>query len=92
MTNPICPVALTMRYLRLQKDMTIQTMASKTGLNASSLSAWESGRSEPRASELMKIADALGTSVDVLVGNGERKAVRCGSCEGLGIVWEKKAE
>lgn len=90
MTNPICPVSLTMKYLRLQKDMTIQTMATKTGLNASSLSAWEAGRSEPRASELMKIADALGTSVDVLVGNGERKAMRCSSCEGLGIVWEKK--
>lgn len=42
-------------------------LAEAVGISAKSLSRYESGEREPRASDLVKIADALGCSVELLV-------------------------
>lgn len=85
-------IAMTMRYLRKQMGLSLPEMEKRTGLKRGTLQTWESGRSEPRASELVKIAEALGTSIDVLVGNGDHHAATCTACKGVGMVWEKKEE
>lgn len=86
------PITLTMRFLRKQMGLSLPEMAKRTGLKPGTLQTWESGRSEPRASELLRIADALGTTLDVLVGNGDHCASMCPACKGLGMVWKKKEE
>ena len=42
-------------------------LAEAVGISAKSLSRYESGERDPRASDLVKIADALGCSVELLV-------------------------
>ena len=50
-------------------------LAEAVGISAKSLSRYESGEREPRASDLVKIADALGCSVELLVNPPVPKAL-----------------
>lgn len=43
-------------------------LAKLTGLSQSSIGCWELGRTEPTASELIKLADFFGESVEYLLG------------------------
>ena len=57
------------RRLRAQKRMTLQALATATGLSASMLSLLERGKTGPSIGTLVVIASALGTSMTELLGN-----------------------
>ena len=46
-------------------------LAEKTGLTISAISQFESGERDPNLESLNKLADALGVSVDYLIGREE---------------------
>ena len=59
------------RKLRLQQRRTIKDIAAQCGFTPSLLSKIETGKTMPPISTLMKIADALGTKLSVLLDEGE---------------------
>ena len=54
------------RELRDQEDLSLRELAEKVGVSAAFLSDIELGRRYPSDSKLMKIAQALGSSLDEL--------------------------
>lgn len=58
-----------LRMIRKKKGLSLRALASKAGLSASYLSDLERGtRGAPTAPVLERLADALGVSVDALLG------------------------
>jgi len=55
------------RKLRLAKGMTLQQVGDVFGISASSVSSWEKGINLPDSRKLSKLADLLGTSVELLI-------------------------
>lgn len=51
--------------------MTQVQLAKAVGLTSKSISAYECGRAVPTLNTLIKLADALGVSLDTLVGRGD---------------------
>jgi DNA-binding XRE family transcriptional regulator len=63
------------RRTRRYKDLTQAQVAATVGVGEATLSRWESGDREPRATELKLWARALGLTVDELLGEAApRKA------------------
>lgn len=54
----------TIRELRQEKGWSQAELAHRAGVAPSSIYNWESGRYEPRASQLRELADALGVKMD----------------------------
>ena len=58
----------------LQKyGVTAYKVSKETGVTQSTLSDWKKGRSTPKVSNLQKIADYFGVSLDYLAGRTERQ-------------------
>ena len=91
-------VADRLRELRLERGLSMRTLAHKSGLSANALSMIERGRTSPSVSTLYKIAEALGVPITtffaptssrkriVFIRSSERKRVSLprGIWEGLG--------
>lgn len=60
--------------LRLEKHLTQMDFAVKTGVSLDVVVQWENGDSEPPIKDLLSISDALGVSVDELLGKTETAA------------------
>ena len=60
--------------LRLKKHLTQMDLAEKTGVSLDVVVQWENGDSEPPIKDLLSISDALGVSVDELLGKTETAA------------------
>ena len=58
------------REIRNRKGMTLETVAKKADISASSLSYIERGQNSPTAETMRKIADALGVTIGELLGIG----------------------
>ena len=56
--------------LRKEKDMTQPALADKMGVSYQAVSNWERGASMPDIGKLPELAEALGVSVDELLGSG----------------------
>jgi transcriptional regulator with XRE-family HTH domain len=56
------------RKLRLQRNMTIRDLADKTNLSYAYISQIENGKRTPTVETLNKLADALGVTVQYLIG------------------------
>lgn len=54
--------------IRESRGITQSDLAERTGLKPSAISHFESGRRRPCLANLVKLADALGCSADVLLG------------------------
>ena len=66
---------------REQKHLTLAVLSKMTGLGTGRLSEIETGvTSDPRISTLIKIADALGVTLDELVGRGDGWNLTQGIC------------
>ncbi len=50
-----------------ERGITAATLTKEAGLDKSTISAWKSGRSKPKAEALQKIADYFGVSIDYLL-------------------------
>ena len=57
------------RDLREKKKITQQELAEKAETTRATVSKWETGDSEPSATQLRLVAEALGVSADYLCGN-----------------------
>jgi quercetin dioxygenase-like cupin family protein/DNA-binding XRE family transcriptional regulator len=65
-----------LRELREARNISMRSLATKSGLSANALSMIERGRASPSVSTLYKLADALGVSITSFFGsNNERKQV-----------------
>lgn len=61
-----------LRHLRVTQDLTQEELAVKLKVNRSTLANWEVDRATPDAEMLGRLADAFGTSTDVLLGRTEQ--------------------
>ena len=59
------------RDIRISESLSQEQLAELASLNRVTIAKYESGRVEPGAQALSRIADALNTSVDVLLGRSE---------------------
>ena len=67
-----------LRYKSLaEKDLPITV---KTGIHLSTLSTWRRKNIFPRADDALKIADALGTTVEYLVAGRNADVGGCSKC------------
>ena len=61
------------RKVREQRGLKQAELAERAGLNPSAISQFETGQREPSSENLCKLADALGVTVDYLLGREEPK-------------------
>ena len=66
------------RDLRMAAGLSQEQLAEQASLNRVTIAKYESGRIEPGAQALSRIADALDVSVDVLLGRAEIISVEKG--------------
>lgn len=52
------------KILRVERDLTLQELAKKSGLNIATLSHIENGKVKPHGKTLKAIADALGVAAE----------------------------
>jgi transcriptional regulator with XRE-family HTH domain len=64
---------LNIKFLRVQSGMTLEQLATDSGLTRSYLSKLERGLSQPSIGSAVKIAEALGTTLDRLYGQSNDK-------------------
>ena len=55
------------KYLRKKAGLTQEQVAETIGIKRSLVGAYEEGRADPRISNLIKMAEVFGTSVDILI-------------------------
>lgn len=60
--------AMRLARLRAQKGMTQRDLGEAIGISWSQVSRYEAGKAAPRLPVLMRIADALGTTIETLQG------------------------
>lgn len=53
--------------IRDQRGYTDARVADETEIAPATLSQWKTGKSKPKADKLLKIADLLGVSVEILI-------------------------
>ena len=53
--------------IRDQHGYTDARVAEETDIAPATLSQWKTGKSKPKADKLLKIADLLGVSVEILI-------------------------
>jgi len=63
-----------LKKFRLSMNMTQKRMAGILGITERGYRNYELGRNQPNLNDLVKIADALGVSLDILVGREFPKA------------------
>lgn len=66
---------MNLRELRKKKDLTQVQLSEQMGVSQSTICSWETGAAMPQASQLPKLADLLGVTIDALFG---REPVRDG--------------
>lgn len=63
------------RRRRREMDMTQEELARRVGVTQSAVGKWETGDCAPTVAKLVAVADALGCTVDALIGKeGEADA------------------
>lgn len=62
------------REKRKELGLTLQQLGDVFGVTRSSVSDWESGKTRPDQTKLVKLADVLNTSLDFLLSESEEKA------------------
>lgn len=85
---PIIDTGERIRALRKERGLNQDQLAELASLNRVTIAKYESGRVEPGAQALARIADALEVSTDALLGRSEEipKAVRRPATVEAGIV------
>ncbi len=71
--NDNIDVGRSLRQLRLERKLSIRTLAEKSGLNFNTLSLIENGKSSPSVSTLMQLASALQVPITAFFDSGNSK-------------------
>jgi len=66
-------VGLRLKELREARNISMRTLAAKSGLSANALSMIERGKTSPSVSTLYKLADAMGISITAFFGAESNK-------------------
>lgn len=53
---------------RIKRNFTIEQMAESMGVSTVTYSKWENGKTSPKAEQIPKLAEKLGTSINSLFG------------------------
>lgn len=56
------------RELREEKGLTQKELGAKLGVAQAAVAQWESGKSTPTLPNMVRVADALGVTLDQLMG------------------------
>ena len=59
------------KLLRKQKDMTQTELSSRLGIDRTTLTKYESGERKPDITQLYKIADFFGVSIEYITGRSD---------------------
>lgn len=59
------------KALRLRAGLTQEALAAALGMSQQAVASWESGERSPRASDIPRLADALGCAIGELFGEEE---------------------
>ena len=62
-----------MKDLREDKDLSQQQLAKLLGLSDVTIQSYEYGKSEPKVTTLIKMAELYGTSIDYIAGLTDEK-------------------
>lgn len=73
--NKIVVIQMKIRELRKQKGISQIKMAIDLNTNQNTISRYETGEREPGISELIRIADYFGVSIDYLVGRTDNPKI-----------------
>ncbi len=65
-----------LKELRLEKGLSQQQLARQIETTQSNIGRWENGINEPSASQLIKLADYFGCTIDFLVGREDDFGVK----------------
>ena len=57
-----------LKVIRKQKGMTQEALSAFSGVNRVSIAKYETGKSDPSLETAVKLANALGVTVDELIG------------------------
>lgn len=63
------------RELRIMQGLTMSELGKRVGCSEASISYYELGKREAKYETLLKLAEALDTSVDYLLGNNEESFI-----------------
>lgn len=75
------------RDVRQQKKMTLEALAKQTRLSKGFLSDLENDKRDVGTRNLIKIADALDTSMEWLArGRKSTDRIKCPACDGSGMI------
>lgn len=69
------PLPQRMRRFREESGLSRAELADRTGLSRPTIWAWESGKTQPRQSNLETLAHALGISAQELTGQDQSEAI-----------------
>lgn len=64
-------IAERLRAARTRKDLEIQDVASSLRVSRDTVWSWETGRTSPRALDLLRLCDLYDCSADQLLGRGQ---------------------
>lgn len=65
-----------LKLLREKKDMSLSELAIQLGIAKSLLWRYETGKSEPGLSLLMKLSEYFGVTLDWISGNGDTEKIQ----------------
>lgn len=66
-------IAYNIKQMRLEKGVSQQVLAKETRISLRSIQNYEQGQREPKATQLIALADFFDVSLDYLVGRSDKK-------------------
>ena len=64
-----------LRNLRMQHNMSQETLAENLSISRQAVSNWENGKTQPDADMLIKISSLFQVSLDEIITNGQPKGL-----------------
>lgn len=61
------PIKITLKAARVNADLTIVEASEKLGISNKTLISWEKGKTEPSASQMMKMVSLYGIPFEALI-------------------------
>lgn len=61
------PIKITLKAARVNADLTIVEASERLGISNKTLISWEKGKTEPSASQMMKLVSLYGIPMECLI-------------------------
>lgn len=84
-------IAASIKYFRHASNLTQDDLAVRIGVTRSTVAQWETGRTEPRIGNLMRISLALGVTTTALIEGGSSGNRPVGSNKYIHVAYERAA-